>query len=127
VNNPGSSILNIGSNASRIPYEGGAAYCAAKAGELAISRALRLELLGTGIRICSIDPGLAKTEFALVRYKGDQEKAAKLYEGTYPLVAQDIAEILVWVASRPSHVNIDELLVKPTDQATIYKIHRRKT
>ena len=127
TNNPGSSILNIGSNAARVPYEGGAVYCAAKAGELSISRALRLELLGTGIRICSIDPGLARTEFAMVRYKGDKDAATKLYEGTFPLVAEDVAEILVWVARRPSHVNIDELLVKPTDQAAIYKIYRRKT
>lgn len=125
VKNPGSSILNIGSNASRTSYEGGAAYCGAKAAELSISRALRLELLGTGIRICSIDPGLAHTEFALVRYKGDARAATKLYEGTIPLVAEDIAEILVWVAKRPAHVNIDELLVKPTDQAAIYKIYRR--
>jgi NADP-dependent 3-hydroxy acid dehydrogenase YdfG len=127
VKNPGSSILNIGSNASRVAYEGGAAYCAAKAGELIISRALRLELLGTGIRICSIDPGLAKTDFSVVRFKGDQAAADKVYEGTFPLVAEDIAEILVWVASRPPHVNIDELLVKPTDQAAIYKIYRRKS
>jgi NADP-dependent 3-hydroxy acid dehydrogenase YdfG len=126
MENPGSSILNIGSNASRISYEGGAAYCAAKAGELAISHALRLELCGTGIRVCSIDPGLAKTEFSLVRFKGDAERAEKPYEGTFPLLAEDIAEILVWVASRPPHVNIDELLVKPTDQAAIYKLHRRK-
>lgn len=126
LDNPGSSILNIGSYAARVAYEGGAAYCAAKAGELQISRALRLELSGTGIRVCSIDPGLAETEFSLVRFKGDAARAKKPYEGTHPLVAADIAEILVWVASRPPHVNIDELLVKPTDQAAMHKVHRRK-
>jgi NADP-dependent 3-hydroxy acid dehydrogenase YdfG len=126
MNNPGSSILNIGSFAARTVYEGGAAYCAAKAGELQISRALRLELLGTGIRVCSIDPGLAKTEFSLVRFKGDAAKAEKPYEGTEPLLAEDIAEILVWVANRPPHVNIDEMLIKPTDQAAIHKVYRRK-
>jgi len=122
----GSSILNIGSYAARATYEGGAAYCAAKAGELQISRALRLELSGTGIRICSIDPGLAETEFSLVRFKGDTNRAKKPYEGAYPLTAEDIAESLVWVASRPPHVNIDEMLIKPVDQAAMHKVFRRK-
>ena len=122
----GASILNIGSYAARVAYEGGSAYCAAKAGELQISRTLRLELNGTGIRVSSIDPGLARTEFADVRFKGDQARVEKLYEGTQPLVAEDIAEIMVWVASRPPHVNIDEMLIKPTDQAAMHKIYRRK-
>src|SRR5215468_8904329 len=117
LNNPGASILNIGSYAAHVAYEGGSAYCAAKAGELQITRTLRLELSGTGVRVSSIDPGLAETEFSLVRFKGDAARAKKPYEGTNPLVAEDIAEILVWVASRPEHVNIDELIVKPTDQA----------
>jgi 3-hydroxy acid dehydrogenase/malonic semialdehyde reductase len=122
----GASILNIGSYAARVAYEGGAAYCAAKAGELKITQALRLELNGTGIRVSSIDPGLARTEFATVRFKGDEARVNKLYEGTQPLVAEDIAEILVWVASRPPHVNIDEMLIKPTDQAAMHKVYRRK-
>jgi NADP-dependent 3-hydroxy acid dehydrogenase YdfG len=126
ADNPGSSIINIGSVAGHTVYEGGAAYCAAKAGELQISRALRLELNGTGVRISTIDPGLAETEFSLVRFKGDAARAKKVYEGTQPLVAGDIAEIIVWVASRPSHVNIDELIVKPVDQAAVYKVYRRK-
>ena len=127
LNNPGSSIINIGSVAGHIAYEGGAAYCAAKAGELQITRALRLELNGTGIRVSTVDPGLAETEFSLVRFKGDAARAKKVYEGTQPLTAEDIADILVWVASRPPHVNIDELLVKPTDQAAVHKVHRRTT
>lgn len=122
----GASILNIGSLAAHTPYEGGAAYCAAKAGELQITRCLRLELNGTGIRVSSIDPGLARTEFALVRFKGDALRAENLYAGTQPLVAEDIAEILLWVASRPAHVNIDEMLIKPTDQAAMHKVYRRK-
>lgn len=126
IRNPGSSIINIGSIAGRVAYEGGAAYCAAKAGELQITRALRLELCGTGVRVCTIDPGMAETEFSLVRFKGDAARAAKVYEGVQPLTAEDVAEIMVWVASRPAHVNIDELLVKPTDQAAIHKVHRRK-
>lgn len=122
----GSSIINIGSVAGHVAYEGGAAYCAAKAGELQITRALRLELNGTGIRVSTVDPGLAETEFSLVRFKGDAARASKVYEGTHPLLAQDIAEILVWIAGRPSHVNIDELLVKPVDQAAVHKVYRRK-
>jgi 3-hydroxy acid dehydrogenase / malonic semialdehyde reductase len=121
----GGSLINIGSVAGRVAYEGGAAYCAAKAGELQITRALRLELNGTGIRVSTVDPGLAETEFSVVRFKGDTERAAKVYEGVNPLKAEDIADILVWLASRPPHVNIDELIVKPVDQAAIHKVFRR--
>ena len=123
----GASIINIGSVAGRTAYEGGAVYCAAKAGELQITRALRLELFGTGIRVGTVDPGLAESEFSLVRFKGDAAKAKNVYAGTNPLTAEDIAEILVWVASRPAHVNIDELLVKPVDQVAVGKVFRRKT
>lgn len=125
TNNPGSSILNIGSIAGRTAYEGGSAYCAAKAGELKITQALRLELCGTGVRVATIDPGFAETEFSIVRFKGDTERAKKVYEGLNALTADDIAETLVWIASRPPHVNIDELVIKPTDQAAIHKVHRR--
>ena len=123
----GSSILNIGSVAGRVAYEGGAAYCAAKAGELQITHALRLELNGTGIRVGTVDPGLVKTEFSLVRFKGDAARARKVYAGVNPLLAEDIADILVWIAARPPHVNIDELIVKPVDQAAHHKIFRRKS
>ena len=121
----GASILNIGSLAGRTAYAGAAAYCAAKAGELAITRALRHELFGTGIRVGTVDPGLAETEFSLVRFKGDARKAADIYAGINPLVAADIAEILVWIASRPAHINIDEILVKPVDQVDVGKVFRR--
>jgi len=123
----GASIINIGSVAGHTAYEGGAVYCAAKAGELQITRALRMELNGTGIRIGTVDPGLAETEFSLVRFKGDAERAKNVYDGINALTAEDIAETLVWVASRPPHVNIDELLVKPVDQAAMHKIYRRKS
>jgi NADP-dependent 3-hydroxy acid dehydrogenase YdfG len=122
----GASIINIGSVAGHTAYEGGAVYCAAKAGELQITRALRMELNGTGIRVGTVDPGLAETDFSLVRFKGNAKRAENVYEGMNPLTAEDIAEILVWVASRPPHVNIDELLVKPVDQAAMHKIYRRK-
>jgi NADP-dependent 3-hydroxy acid dehydrogenase YdfG len=123
----GASILNIGSVAGRTAYAGASAYCAAKAGELAITRVLRHELFGTGIRVGTMDPGLAATEFSLVRFKGDKRKAAEIYAGTNPLLAADIADILVWIASRPPHINIDEILVKPVDQADVGKVFRRKT
>jgi NADP-dependent 3-hydroxy acid dehydrogenase YdfG len=121
----GASILNVGSIAGRTAYAGASAYCAAKAGELAITRVLRHELFGTGIRVGTVDPGLAETEFSLVRFKGDRQKAQALYADTRPLVAADIADIMVWMASRPPHVNIDEVLVKPTDQAEMGKVFRR--
>jgi NADP-dependent 3-hydroxy acid dehydrogenase YdfG len=125
ASNPGSTIINIGSVAGRTAYEGGAAYCAAKAGELQISRALRLELCGSGVRVATVDPGLAETEFSLVRFKGDADKARKVYAGMTPLTAEDVAEAILWVANRPAHVCIDELVIKPTDQAAVYKVHRR--
>jgi 3-hydroxy acid dehydrogenase / malonic semialdehyde reductase len=92
---------------------------------LQITRALRLELFGTGIRVGSVDPGLAETEFSLVRFKGDATAAKKVYEGANPLTASDIAETLVWVATRPPHVNIDDLIIKPVDQAAVGKVFRR--
>ncbi|HUA65040.1 MAG TPA: SDR family NAD(P)-dependent oxidoreductase [Alphaproteobacteria bacterium] len=123
----GATIINIGSLAGRVAYEGGGVYCAAKAAELQITRTLRLELFGSGIRVSSVDPGLAETEFSLVRFKGDAAAAKKPYEGTNPLTAVDIAETLVWVASRPPHVNIDELVIKPVDQAAIGKVFKRNS
>ncbi|MCC7377006.1 MAG: SDR family NAD(P)-dependent oxidoreductase [Verrucomicrobiales bacterium] len=121
----GATILNIGSIAARTPYENGAAYCASKAGELAITRSLRLELNGTGIRVATLDPGMAETEFSVVRFKGDDERARKVYAGVHPLSAEDVAEAMVWMASRPAHVCIDEMVIKPTDQAAIHKVYRR--
>lgn len=125
TNNPGSYIINIGSVASRFAYEGGAAYCGAKAAGLQITRCLRLELCGTGVRVGTIDPGMAETEFSVVRFKGDEARAKKVYEGVIPLTAEDVAEAIVWTASRPAHVCLDEIVMKCTDQAAIHKVHRR--
>lgn len=122
---PGSLILNVGSIAGRVAYEGGAAYCAAKAGELQITKALRLELCGTGVRVGTLDPGMAETEFSKVRFKGDEARAKKVYEGVTPLTADDVAEAMVWMANRPAHVNIDEMVIKCTDQAAVHKVNRR--
>lgn len=121
----GAWILNVGSIAGHGAYEGGAVYCGVKAAERSITQALRLELNGTGIRVGSIDPGLAETEFSEVRFKGDSEKASRVYAGTQPLTAADVAEAMVWMASRPAHVCVDELILKPTDQAAFHKLRRR--
>lgn len=118
------TILNIGSIAGRQPYDGGSVYCGVKAAELSITKSLRLELCGSGLRVGTVDPGLVHTEFAYTRFKGDAARAVKTYEGMTPLTGEDIAEALVWAASRPPHVCIDEILIKPTDQAAVYKIHR---
>jgi len=120
----GGVILNIGSIAGRVAYEGGSAYCASKAAELSITKALRLELNGTGLRVGSIDPGMAETEFSIVRLKGDKEKADAVYAGVEPLVAEDVAEAIVWAANRPPHVCIDEILMMCTAQAAPYKVSR---
>jgi len=125
LGNPGGIILNVGSVAGHEAYEGGAAYCAAKAGERQITRVLRLELCGTGLRVCSVDPGMAETEFSLVRFRGDADRARKVYEGMQPLRAEDVAEAMVWIASRPPHVCIDEMIIKPTAQASVHKVHRQ--
>jgi 3-hydroxy acid dehydrogenase / malonic semialdehyde reductase len=124
---PGAYIINVGSLAGRTAYEGGAAYCAAKAGELQITKALRHELIGTGIRVGTVDPGLTETEFSLVRFKGDAARAKKVYDGFEPLTGDDIAEAMVWLACRPAHVCIDEVVIKSTAQVEVYKVHRRPT
>ena len=98
-----------------------------KAAEKQITQSLRLELNGTGIRVGTLDPGLAETEFSMVRFKGNQEKSDKVYEGLDPLVAQDIAEAMIWMATRPPHVCIDEILIKCTAQAAVHKTHRESS
>lgn len=110
-------IINIGSVAAHVPYIGGAGYNAAKHGVAALTRVLRLETADLPLRVCEIDPGRVHTEeFSLVRFGGDAEKAAKVYEGNLSLTAADIAEAVRWVASCPKHVNIDTMRIMPTDQ-----------
>lgn len=121
----GSYILNLGSIAGHTAYEGGAAYCGVKAGERLVTQALRLELNGTGIRVGSLDPGMAETEFSTVRFKGDEARAAKVYAGAVPLTAEDVAAAMVWMVSQPPHVCVDEVILKPTDQAAFHKVYRR--
>ncbi|HTY20730.1 MAG TPA: SDR family oxidoreductase [Geobacteraceae bacterium] len=110
-------IVNIGSVAGSWPYPGGNAYGATKAFVEQFSRNLRADLLGTGVRVTCIAPGMAETEFSLVRFKGEAEKAAKVYAGVEPLSADDIAGIVSWVTTLPPHVNINTLEVMPVQQA----------
>jgi NADP-dependent 3-hydroxy acid dehydrogenase YdfG len=117
-------IVTIGSIAGHEAYPGGAGYNAAKFGVRAVMLALRQELLGQPVRICEVDPGMAETEFSLVRFEGDAERAATVYEGVDALTADDVAACVVFVATRPSHVNIDSLVVKPRDQAGPRQVHR---
>ncbi len=121
----GGYILNLGSIAGHTAYEGGSVYCGVKAAGRLATQALRLELNGTGIRVGSLDPGMAETEFSLVRFKGDVARAAKVYEGAIPLTSADVAAAMVWMTSQPPHVCVDELILKPTDQAAFHKVHRR--
>jgi 3-hydroxy acid dehydrogenase/malonic semialdehyde reductase len=120
-------IVNIGSVAGDWPYPGGNVYGATKAFVKQFSRNLRADLLGTAVRVTNIEPGLAETEFSVVRFKGDAVKASKVYEGTQPITAQDIAEIIYWVVSLPSHININRLEVMPVCQTWgPFAIHRDK-
>ncbi len=110
-------VINLGSIAASWPYPGGNTYGATKAFVQQFSRNLRVDLRGTGIRVTNIEPGLAESEFSVVRFGGDKEKAAKVYEGTEPLTPIDIAEIIYWTASRPAHVNINCIEVMPVCQS----------
>ncbi len=117
-------LVSIGSIAAHEAYPGGAGYNAAKHAVRALTRVLRLEMKGQPIRVCEIDPGLVETEFSVVRFAGDQERADKVYEGMTPLTAEDVAEAIAWVASRPAHVNIDQLFMTPRDQVSAQVVHR---
>ncbi|KZV64941.1 NAD-P-binding protein [Peniophora sp. CONT] len=111
-------VINIGSVAGREPYPGGSIYCATKHAVRAFSGALMRELYNTPIRVTEIQPGLVETEFSIVRFRGDKSAADKVYDGLAPLVAEDIAEEIVWAASRPPHVNLAEVFVLPVAQAS---------
>jgi NADP-dependent 3-hydroxy acid dehydrogenase YdfG len=119
-------VVNIGSTAGRIAYEGGAGYTAAKHGTKVVTETLRLELFDQPVRICEIAPGMVKTdEFSVVRFSGDTAKAESVYAGVAePLVAEDIADAVAWVVTRPAHVNIDEMVIRPRAQAAQHKVHR---
>lgn len=124
IANKSGHIVNIGSVAGRIVYPGGAVYCASKFAVRALSDGLRMDLAGHNIRVTNIEPGMVHTEFSLVRLK-DSEKADKVYEGMTPLQAKDIAETILWCVQRPAHVNIQELVIYPTDQASVGQVVRK--
>jgi NADP-dependent 3-hydroxy acid dehydrogenase YdfG len=119
-------VLNVGSTAGRVAYEGGGGYTAAKHGTKVVSETLRLELYDQPVRVCEIAPGMVKTdEFALVRFDGDRERAEAVYRGVPdPLTAEDVADAITWMATRPAHVNIDELVIRPRAQAAQHKVFR---
>ncbi|HEY9765044.1 MAG TPA: SDR family oxidoreductase [Chroococcales cyanobacterium] len=118
-------VLNLGSIAGHEAYPGGSVYCATKHAVTALTKALRMDLLGTPIRVSSVDPGMVETEFSLVRFHGDEKKAAKVYEGLTPLTPEDVAEVLLFCATRPPHVNLSEVMVLPTAQASALLSHRK--
>ena len=118
-------VINIGSIAGREIYPGGNVYCATKFAVKALSNGMRLDLNGTPIRVTEVAPGMVETEFSLVRFHGDAERAAKVYQGLTPLGPDDIADAIVWCATRPLHVNVSEMVVMPTAQASTTLVHRK--
>jgi len=117
-------VINLGSTAGYITYANGAVYCATKAAERAISEGLKIDLMGTPVRVTSIDPGMVETDFSLIRFRGDSEQASKVYQNIVPLQPEDIADAILWAATRPDHVNIHNILMTTIDQANSTVFHR---
>ncbi|GIV54652.1 MAG: short-chain dehydrogenase [Candidatus Kapaibacterium sp.] len=118
-------VINIGSIAGREVYPNGNVYCATKHAVRALSQAMRLELCGSGVRVVNIDPGMVETEFSVVRFRGNTERAASVYAGMKPLNGRDVAEVALFCATRPAHVTIGDVLILPTDQASATVVHRQ--
>ncbi len=119
-------VINIGSIAGHEAYPKGSVYCATKHAVAAITRSLRMDLLGIGVRVSSVDPGMVETEFSIVRFYGDEQKAKDVYKGLTPLSGQDIAEAVVFCATRPPHANINEMIIMPSAQANAFVVHREE-
>lgn len=117
-------IINIGSIAGHEVYPGGAAYCASKHAVDALTKGLRMDLLGTPLRVCTVDPGLVETEFSIIRFHGNKEKADNVYQGMRPLTGSDVAETVFYCASRPPHIQIAEVIMFPTAQRSATMVHR---
>jgi NADP-dependent 3-hydroxy acid dehydrogenase YdfG len=117
-------VINLGSTAGYMTYANGAVYCATKAAEKSISEGLKIDLMGTPVRVTSIDPGMVETEFSEVRFRGDKERAEKVYQNITPLTPEDVADAIVWAASRPAHVNIHTVVMTTIDQANSVVFHR---
>ncbi|MBW4655815.1 MAG: SDR family NAD(P)-dependent oxidoreductase [Kaiparowitsia implicata GSE-PSE-MK54-09C] len=118
-------IINIGSIAGHQTYPNGNVYCATKAAVRALTEGLKLDLLGTPLRVSTVDPGLVETEFSEVRFHGDGDRAKAVYQGLTPLTPADVAEVVMFCASRPAHVNINEIILMPTDQASATLVNRQ--
>jgi len=118
-------VVNIGSIAGHETYPGGNVYCASKHAVTAIGRALNIDVLGTGVRVSSVDPGLVDTEFSVVRFHGDQERADSVYDGLEPLHGRDVADAVFFCATRPPHANVREMILMPSAQAAAVHVHRR--
>jgi 3-hydroxy acid dehydrogenase/malonic semialdehyde reductase len=118
-------VINLGSTAAYITYANGAVYCATKAAEKSISEGLKIDLMGTPVRVTSVDPGMVETDFSKVRFRGDEERAAKVYQNITPLQPEDVADAIVWAASRPAHVNIHTVVMTTIDQANSTVFNRR--
>jgi 3-hydroxy acid dehydrogenase/malonic semialdehyde reductase len=118
-------VISLGSTAAYTTYANGAVYCATKAAEKSISEGLKIDLMGTPVRVTSVDPGMVETNFSSVRFRGDEEKAAKVYQNITPLQPEDIADAIVWAATRPAHVNIHTVVMTTIDQAnsTVFNRH----
>ena len=117
-------VVNMGSTAGYMAYAGGSVYCATKAGERILSEGIRIDLMGTAVRVTSIDPGMVETRFSEVRFGGDKERAAKVYANTTPLTPDDVADAIVWAVTRPAHVNVSSVLLTSISQANAVTIHR---
>lgn len=118
-------VISLGSVAGHMTYANGAVYCASKAAEKSISEGLKLDLMGTPVRVTSIDPGMVETDFSLIRFRGDQQRADKVYENITPLRADDVADAIVWAATRPAHVNIQTVVMMTIDQGNSVTFNRR--
>ncbi len=118
-------VINVGSTSSHGTYPGGGVYCASKYALKAMTDTLRMELIATPVQVSMISPGMAETEFSIVRFSGDKEKAHHVYDGIEPLTAEDIAEAILFIASRPSHVNIADIVIYPKNQASPTMVHRK--
>ncbi len=121
----GGQIINLGSIAGTEAYENGAVYCASKHAVHAISQSMRADLLESNIRVSEIRPGMVETEFSTVRFHGDKERADGVYNGVTPLTGEDIAATIVWIAQQPSHINVNDIVLMPTQQASAFKTYRK--
>jgi serine 3-dehydrogenase len=117
-------VINLGSIAGHQVYPGGNVYCASKAAVNQLAWGMKMDLLGSGVRVCSVEPGLVQTEFSQVRFRGDTERAARVYADTRPLQAEDVAETVIFCATRPPHVEITSVIIMPTDQASVNHVLR---